>query len=665
MRSLLYPKLAAINIRKHSQLYLPYLISCAVTVGMFYIMLALTNNSGIMRMRGADSLEEILNVGIVVIGVFSTIFLVYTNSFIIKRRTSEFGLYSVLGMEKRHIGRVMFFETIYSFLISVVSGIALGIVFYKLITLLLYNILHFDIQLGFYISYTGVAVSAIVFAAIFFLCLVINIIRVRRTNAINLLQTKNAGEKEPKTKWISAVLGVLLLATGYTISIVVESPIQAIPLFLLAVLCVIFGTYLLFMAGSIAFLKLLRKNKNYYYNVRHFNSVSGMLYRMKQNAVGLGNICVLSTMVLVMISSTVSLYSGAEDALKTRYPSDIEISDTYYCIPNKDGSLEESYGSLVEKSRENLQTAKSLADKHGLTIENSKSYTYLSFYSHIKNGKLDGNENFGSMAILCFITAEDYNRLTGESVSLTANEFAFYSKRNAPSGTVEIGGKTYSFAKQLDSFPNVGDFISYVADLHYIVVANSDVIDEFYQMQAKNPERSTTQLSNEIHFDTNGEDGQKTALADDIDNATHHTSVDCRQAKKSGFYATYGGFFFLGIVLGTLFMFVTVMIIYYKQISEGYDDKRRFAIMQQVGMSSPEIKGTIRSQILTVFFLPIVTAFIHLAFSFPIISRLLALFGLTNQLIFLLGMIVTAAAFTVIYTVVYIITSKTYYRIVS
>lgn len=657
-----YPHIAATNIKKHGRLYAPYIISAIITVAMFYVMGAITSNEGVQMLSGASYLSMVLKMGWVIIGIFSLIFLLYTNSFLMKQRKKELGLYNVLGMEKRHISRIMFFETFFVSLISIIPGMVFGIVFDKLATLVLCRILHFEIKLGFSISPLSIAVTSAVFAAIFLISLVSNIVRIKKAKTIELLHSAAVGEKEPRTKWLLTIIGVIALAAGYTIAIVVKSPLEALVVFFFAVICVIIGTYCLFTSGSIAVLKLMRKNKKYYYKPRHFTSVSGMLYRMKQNAVGLANICILSTMVLVMISTTVSMYAGTEDSLNRRYSTDVNVEVRY---TEKTEYYNAKMMDIVENTVEGC----------GRKMNGFEAFSFLSFATSRKgNDFIADGYNYSSTSSaheFCIVTAEQYKQLTGNTVILNKDEVAVFDSANKIDGSFNLFGKTYKVKKKLDAFPSISDFSTLLVNIHYTVVADDSVIYELDREQRAAFGENASSMVFNMQFDLDGTDKEKVQCARTIrDNLGDHPKgvsffVDSKQVQEDDFYAMYGSFLFLGIILGLLFLMVTVMIIYYKQVSEGYDDKRRFEIMQQVGMSKSEVKKTISNQILTVFFLPLVTAFIHLAFAFPIISRLMIVFNFTNTAVFVIGLLVTAAAFAAIYAAVYSLTAKAYYRIVS
>ena len=671
MSRVFYPRLAVSTIKKNGKFYFPYILTCICTIAMFYIMCFIKSNEGINNMPGADSLEQIMGLGTNVIGIFSIIFLFYTNSFLIKRRKKELGLYNILGMEKRHIAKILFYETIITWVISMITGLLLGTLFSKLILLLYVKLLSFDIPFGFSISVYGIKSSLRLFSAIFLLLLISNLFRIKLAKPIELLKGGNVGEKEPKTKLLMAITGAICLGIGYYIAITTESPLDALILFFVAVILVIIGTYLLFNAGSIALLKLLRKNKNYYYKTKHFTSISGMIYRMKQNATGLANICILSTMVLVMVTGTVSLYLGAEDALRNRYPYDIKVSKT---LQGKNSERDKLMQSVLDTV--SAQNRKVVKIKDYESLSTVLYYDKGQFISNITNDFSSSNYE-----IFIFITADEYTHITGKTPNITGNDVLAYSNKRKIEDTFTVFGQTFTVKEHLENMPIFSDYRAIAMNLHFIVLSSDEVFAEVTNAQLEAYGEEASQPIYEIYLDIDGTDEEKIACAEAVDNVTRdkveYTMDDgsigyryvnymqSRQMRAKQFYTLYGGFLFLGLFLGTLFMMATALIIYYKQISEGYDDKERFQIMQKVGMSKDEIKATIRSQVLKVFFLPIIAAAIHIAAAFKMITKLLALMNLTNVPLFFWCTVATLLVFSIIYGIVYALTAKVYYKIVE
>ena len=661
----MYTKLAITNIKNNRQFYFPYLLTGIITVAMFYIMCALESNPGIQSMPGAKDLGLILRLGIGVIGIFAVIFLFYTNSFIIKRRKKELGIYNILGMEKRHIAKILSKEAFFTAIIAIGGGLVTGVLFHKLACMLLYRMIGFNGGITFSFSKKGVMITAILFAIVYLLTYIYDLFQVQLANPIELLQSGNKGEREPKTKAIMAVLGVLCLGAGYFIAITTKNPIKALTLFFVAVILVIIGTYLLFTAGSIALLKILRRNKGYYYQTKHFTSVSGMIYRMKQNAVGLANICILSTMVLVAVSTTVSLYVGIEDIMKERYPNEINIS-AYY---DTGAPAEDSIAPIVEKS----------VKESGRKIRHEEDYLELYFaaikdqgqYSLDKEKVKTAGDRVSGFVVL---TREDCKKKYNEEIpELAENEVALFTIKKTDMDTLVLENRSYH-VKEIKQFENTEDFktIADIMDEYYYVIVN-DVQDmeRLWQLQKEIYQENSSSISRQVRLDIDGDSEQKKECFENIktalgpEQAKARILIDSRQSNLDEFYQIYGGFLFLGLFLGILFLMITVLIIFYKQISEGYDDKERFSIMEKVGMSNDEVKATIRSQVRTVFFLPILMAAIHVGMAFPMIKRLLSLFGLSNTALFTGCMAGTILVFTLIYLLVFLKTSKTYYKIVG
>lgn len=661
-------------MNKNRKFYFPYLITCIVTVAMYYIMCSVAGNEGLKKMPGHASLISILSFGTGVIGIFAFIFLFYTNSFLMKRRKKELGLYNILGMEKRHISKVLFFETIYLAIVSLVTGLLAGILLDKLITMLLYKMLSFSVPMGFSISKKGILQSLVLFAVIFCLILLSNLIQIGKTKPIDLLHGGNIGEKEPKAKWFLVVVGVISIGVAYYVAITTESPVDAISLFFIAVILVMVGTYCLFTAGSIAVLKLLKAHKKYYYQTKHFISISGMMYRMKQNAIGLANICILSTMVLVMVSTTVCLYIGGEEEIDYRYPYDINL---HINSDSTDFNREE----IVNK-------VKGVIEKEGRSIEDFKDILVLSLMVKKEDNIFKAEKDYlngSNVAMFGIITEEQYAALTGKAErALEKNEVRIYTNVKDTLDEIILMETKYKIKENLDSFPEADD--SGIVDAYYMVVKDNTVLREIYKQQKKAyGEEKANFYGYEIGVNIDGTKEEKIECADAVKDAMKekaeyatvdengkegkgHYYLNYMESKQSGeddFYSNNGGFLFLGIFLGILFLMATALIIYYKQISEGYDDKEKFEIMEKVGMTKEEVKVSIRSQVLKIFFLPIVAAGIHVAAAFPMITRLLMLFGLLNKTLFALCTIGTIVVFAIIYGIVYTLTARVYYKIVS
>lgn len=654
MNNHIYPRLAVTNLRKNGSTYFPYMLTCICSIITFYTMQSIAENPGLQSMPGGDSTQSMLGFGTAVIGIFSAVLLFYTNSFLIKRRKRELGLYSILGMEKKHIAMVLFYETLFTAGLSLILGLIGGMLISKLLFMLLLAILRFSTPIVFTVSVSALASTALLFAAIFLLTLLANFRQIHLSNPISLLRGGQKGEREPKVSWPLAVTGVLALGGGYAIALTVESPIDALLLFFLAVLLVILGTYCLFTAGSIALLKLLKRSKTFYYNPKNFISVSGMLYRMKQNAVGLANICILSTMVLVTVSTTVCLYVGQESILKERYPQDMTI--------------------LTDGAQDNRAALESLVEEtgsqYGVTPSGMLHYRAVRVMACLEGNRFlsEENEDYNSICDVTFLSLEDYNRLHGTNETLEPEEaLVFVDYKSYGRDTAEIGGITYRVKKELDTLVLDRKKDSVIQKGYYFVVSSLDGLPEALESYSRYDRYPTVYV---LSFNVEGEEEACFDFGSEITSlTTGEESYGARVSNvfldKASWYADYGGFLFLGIFLGLMFMMATVLIIYYKQISEGYEDHDRFQIMQKVGMSKREVKKTIHKQILMVFFLPLLAAACHVAFAFRVISKLLLLFGLTNVGLFFLCTLVSLVVFGFIYALVYALTAKTYYRLVE
>lgn len=659
MNKLFYPRLAVNNIRKNSKTYIPYMLTCIGTVMMFYNMRFLTISETIGIVHDSSSLKQVMAFGSFVIAIFSLIFLFYTNSFLIKKRKKEFGLFNILGMEKKHISRIMFYEVLITFVITISAGILLGILLSKLIILILFKLIQFDALFGFEISTTAMSDSLGIFGTINAVNLLFNITQVHLSNPVQLLKGGNVGEKEPKTRWLLAIIGALCLGAGYYLAVVTESPLSAVNIFFTAVLLVIAGTYCLFTAGSIAILKRLRKNKKYYYKSNHFISVSGMIYRMKQNAAGLSNICILSTMVIVILSSTVSLYMGMEDIVSNRYPQDIIVN-----------SLDSSFEEVQEIDSVIRQQVQAL----GVTEKNIVRYRSIGFVAiqdgyvfNMPDGYVNSTENVSELE---FITVDEYNRLENTDVKLGSDEALVYVFSGHLKGDeLNLNGYRLDVKEYLDSLEFYGDTSrTRLTNSYLLVVSDEDTIKSIGSHIDYNSD-GVRELSYYYGFDIDEDGDTQIKLINSINDAMQLANIIAytqgAELSRADFYTMYGGLFFLGIFLGILFIMATVLIIYYKQVAEGYDDKERFDIMQKVGMSRAEIKKAIKSQVLTVFFLPLAAAIVHIAFAFKVITKLLLVFGMTNVPLFAACTAATIAVFALFYFIVYFLTARTYYQIVS
>lgn len=671
MHKRIFSRLAKQNIRNNKSTYIPYMITCIFCIAMIYMMEFLRDCPTLdQAVRQADEVRMIVFTGEIVVEIFCIIFLIYSNSFLMKRRQKEIGLYNILGLERNHIGIVMFLETIITSIGSLAGGIAAGIIGSKLALLLLLKLLHIPSVLGFYISVKGIFTCLFMFGIIFLMILFLNLAKIHLSRPVELLRGNNTGEKEPAAKWLMALIGFICLGAGYYLAVMTESPIKAITIFLLAVILVMAGTYLLFTAGSIVILKFLRRRKSFYYRTGNFISISGMLYRMKQNAIGLASICILSTGVLLMISMTVSIYFGMNDIMLNRYPYDVDMS-------------------VTSISEEECQTAieafeKAIADNK-VPVEKSVEEIYLDIVCS-KNGDqilikpTNTIRNSDSVLVLSLLNQAEYERLTGISANLNDGEiFAWYPSA-VQKDSVTVDETEFTVKKWLDKNPlTCGE--DAVSDNAVLVVTDEDfkkfdeMRTEMYKGVSSAP--AGEDLTLHLGLDITGSETEKIEFGTPVmetvkdlkksgglsENAWIISGI--RQQEYESYYADNGSLLFIGIFLGSLFLMGTAMIIYYKQISEGYEDQKRFEIMQKVGLSRREVRSSVRRQILMVFFLPLLMAMLHITMAFPMIRRLLLLFGMTNTKLFIGCTAGTVLIFAVVYGLIYLMTARSYYHIVE
>ncbi len=668
MKSGFYPKLAWDGIRKNKRLYLPYILTCIGMVMMHYIVCFLSVSSGVHNLPGSATICMILEFGSQVIAFFSLLFLFYSNSFLMRRRKKEFGLYNILGMGKWNIGRILFWEVLIVAALALVCGLGLGIALSKLFELLMINFLQGEISYSFSVDMGGVARSALLFGGIFLLIFLNGLRQISLSKPVELLRSESSGEKAPKANWFLALLGVVVLAVAYYLAVTSDDPVTVLSVFFVAVMLVIAATYLLFVSGSVMLCRMLQKNKKYYYKPNHFVSVSSMVYRMKRNGAGLASICILLTMVLVMLSSTAALFIGTEDSLNTRYPMDFNV---------------DVRGETVESIRDQsitpiLDEMQRVLDAHGAQPVGGYHYQAVATAGFVRDGILYNDKSaaedlngvaHSDLAMVFFAPVEAYNTIMGENQVLGEDEvliFPFRTQYTASTFQI-VNGKEYRVKALADSFVDNGEaamtiypsIFVFVSDLEQTIASSSSVADFSGD--------SVWNYHWYCAFDLNLPDEEIVEVYRDMQNSSLLKSVkiECRQAERADFYGLYGGLFFLGIMLSLVFLTAAVLIIYYKQVSEGYEDQARFAVMQKVGMTKREIRKSVNSQMLTVFFLPLVTAGIHLGFAFPMIRKMLLIFNLWNTELLICTTAVCFLAFGLFYALVYRITSNAYFAIVS
>lgn len=681
MRAELYPKLAWDGIRKNKRFYLPYILTCIGMIMMFYIIHYLAAMQTLSNMPGGGAMEAILGFGVWVIVLFAAIFLFYTNSFLMRRRQKEFGLYNMLGMGKNHLSILLFWENLILFIISMFLGLLGGILLSKMAELFLTMLIGGEVTYTLRIDMEAFKDTWIIFVSIFLLIFIKGLIQIRTLSAIALIKSENYGEKPPKANYLLGIVGILILAVAYYIALSIKSPLTALSWFFIAVCMVIIATYLLFICGSVMLCKLLQKNKNYYYKPNHFVSVSSMAYRMKRNGAGLASICILSTMVLVIMMGSGSLYVGKEDSLNNRYPHDFTISVDY---------LTEGDSQLYSKEKEDAFYAQidNVLNNLNVPIQNKETSLSTNVTGLLYNGKLildpytvdsANTDTMEYVTQIYLVSLDEYNQSMDTQKTLNNNEvFIYCVRRTYDNSTITLSdGTTLTVKEQLSNMMNTGESAMLIIPSVFIVTNDIDsLIKSFNKELGDMPQKYLCRLESSYLFDTDLSDKQQIELAQEIhkqiieldssDNSQYYSySIECKAQERDEFYGTFGGIFFLGIFLSIIFLSATVLIIYYKQITEGYEDEARFEIMRKVGMTAQDIRNSINSQMLTVFFLPLAIAAIHTAFAFSIVQKLLAIFNLYNTTLSLMVTLVTIVIFGIFYGIVYKITSNAYYTIVS
>lgn len=659
--NLFYSKFALNNLVKNKRFILPYILSAIFTIASFYILTSLSLGKNLDKLpQGISATKQVLGFGVIVIAIFSAIFLFYTYSFLIKRRVREFGLYSVLGMTKKQIARILILETIFIAVITLVFGLAFGLLFDKLMLLVLLKLFTAGVSFGFVITPIAVFLTILLFGGIFFLLLIYTVVKISRLKIVALLKEENNGEREPKARFILAILGLGLTGYGYYLAQTIQNPIKAITMFFVAVLAVIFGTYLIFMAVSITVLKLMKNNKTFYYKPKNFISVSGLLYRMKRNAVGLANICILSTMVLVTMGTTSALYAGSEEAYNTRFPRDIIIN---------------GYRSTEGKLTEIEKNVKRAVQDAGVEAKDLVSYNMLNVV-----GRLNGTEinyeseftgSFDKLKSIVVLELKDYNKVSKEQKTLNTGETLLFidKKGKYEANEITVQGVNLKIKEKLTDFPGaLGTAAANVIDTYYVVVKdNADVKKIESALKKKlNMSDEEGEVYNYVGFNIS----DKTKEAQVIENFKQlekkgNINIEGKAENETNFKGFYASFLFIGVFISMIFVVSQVVIMYYKQISEGYEDKGKFGIMRKVGLTDRQIKQSIRSQVLMIFFAPLAIATLHTVVAYPFIEKILKLFLATDNNVFLIALAVTIAVFSVFYLIVYLITSRIYYRIIK
>ena len=681
MRAGLYPKLAWDGIRKNKRFYLPYILTCIGMVMMFYIIHYLAAMPTLKDMPGGDTMEMVLGLGAWVVALFAVIFLFYTNSFLMRRRQKEFGLYNMLGMGKNHLSLLLLWENGILFVISMVGGLLGGILLSKMAELFMLMLLGGEVTYTLRIDPDAFGDTWVIFIPVFALIFLKGLIQIRRSSAIALIKSETVGEKPPRANYLLGIAGIIILAGAYYIALSIKSPLIAMAWFFLAVCMVIVATYLLFISGSVMLCRLLQKNKHYYYKPNHFVSVSSMVYRMKRNGAGLASICILSTMVLVIMMGAGSLYAGKEDSLNTRYPHEFAVSVDFLTDGETKRYSEEKADYLYAQVDEVLNSC-------DVTPENAEQVLSTTATGMLKDGALildpstvdaANTETMEYVTQVYLIPLSAYNQCMGTDKTLNSGEvFLHCVRRTYDAPAIMLSDGTVLTVKEhLSDMMGSGEAAMQIIPSVFIVTDDMEAVMESFNKELGSMSGEyKCRLEVSYSFDADLSEEQQMELGEAIrervreldytgDGGFYSYNVACKAEERADFYGLFGGIFFLGIFLSILFLAATVLIIYYKQVTEGYEDEARFEIMRKVGMTAKDIRRSINSQMLTVFFLPFVTAAIHTAFAFPIVQKLLAIFNLQNTVLSLMVTLAAIVIFGIFYGVVYKITSNAYYAIVS
>ena len=671
--SFFYSKFALNNLVKNKKFIIPYVLSAIFTIMSFYILSSLAFGDNLNKLpNGIDATKQVLSFGIIVIALFSVIFLFYTYSFLVKRRVKEFGLYSVLGMTKKQIAKILVLETIFIAVTTIVLGIGLGIIFDKLMLLVLLKLFSAGVSFGFSITPIAIVFSVLLFGGIYFLLLLYTVIKIARLRIVALLKDENKGEKEPKSRWILAIIGLALIGYGYYTAQTVQNPVKALLVFFYAVVAVIIGTYLVFMAVSITVLKIMKNNKNFYYKPKNFISVSGLLYRMKRNAVGLANICILSTMVLVTMGSTSALYAGMEKSYNERFPRQLMVA---------------GYHSTSDKLKEIENNAKLSAKEAGTEVEDMVSYNSVPIVGRLVEDKFNFESNVGvdlsNVKMIVVLQLKDYNKFANKNKTLESNEILLHidKKGNYNHNNISLNGSDYKIKEKLSEFPGtIGSAAANIMDTYYVVVKDNKEAEKIAAQLAAGMEELSKEDAKSRGIITTGAPTLQNYVAFNIKDTTKEAKViesfkklekqsgieiEGKEENKLTFRGVFASFLFIGVFISFIFVISQVVIMYYKQISEGYEDKGNFEIMRKVGITDKQIKQSIRSQVLLIFFSPLIIATLHTIVAYPFIEKILRLFLITDNSIFLQALAVTIVVFAIFYLIVYAITSKIYYRIIK
>lgn len=664
----IYRNLAGNALSKNKIIYVPYIISSMVMIAITFILSAISQDKQLRQVEGGVTLQIIMSVGIPIMLIIAFFFLMGVSRFVIKQRKKELGVYCILGMQKKHIIRLQFLENLYVYLLSIVSGTVIGFVIEKIVQLLFLKMYHLEADFSWNIQWKTLILITVAFAVFFLVFFIINAIGILTSNILEYMKEESKGEKQPKSKWILAIVGLILLGSGYALSLNTKEGLKAIQYFGIAVALVIFGTFALFTAGSITLLNSMKKNKKFYYKTGHFISISGMLYRMKRNAANLATICIFATMVLVTMSSVTTLYSTINKLANEWYVTDFEI--TY--VKAKTQAERDERESLLREA----------AEKTGVSIEQIYTYQSIDAFATVENGVISTAPSYRSDDIShVFIITEDvYDYVHETKLNLAKDEVGLFTSASFSEDTIRFQPMTEDYelsdavspdfrVRRIDDIPkiNTGGAVMMTNGHYVLVVSDESVFESLKPYMCESSWIIDTERER-VLINTSSSKQAQLAMYDELDQnwpTYKYDWVTCKIDRVDELMGLYGGLFFLGAFLSIAFLTITILNMYFSQLQQGYEDAKRFAIMRKVGLTRKEIKKSINSQIVVVFLLPLIVAVIHTAASYPMVNKILNLLGGCDASSFLLIVLICCLLFAVVYTIAYLFTRRTYLKMVS
>ena len=664
----IYRNLAGNALSKNKIIYVPYIISSMVMIAITFILSAISQDKQLRQVEGGVTLQIIMSVGIPIMLIIAFFFLMGVSRFVIKQRKKELGVYCILGMQKKHIIRLQFLENLYVYLLSIVSGTVIGFVIEKIVQLLFLKMYHLEADFSWNIQWKTLILITVAFAVFFLVFFIINAIGILTSNILEYMKEESKGEKQPKSKWILAIVGLIFLGSGYALSLNTKEGLKAIQYFGIAVALVIFGTFALFTAGSITLLNSLKKNKKFYYKTGHFISISGMLYRMKRNAANLATICIFATMVLVTMSSVTTLYSTINKLANEWYVTDFEI--TY--VKAKTQAERDERESLLREA----------AEKTGVSIEQIYTYQSIDAFATVENGVISTAPSYRSDDIShVFIITEDvYDYVHETKLNLAKDEVGLFTSASFSEDTIRFQPMTEDYelsdavspdfrVRRIDDIPkiNTGGAVMMTNGHYVLVVSDESVFESLKPYMCESSWIIDTERER-VLINTSSSKQAQLAMYDELDQnwpTYKYDWVTCKIDRVDELMGLYGGLFFLGAFLSIAFLTITILNMYFSQLQQGYEDAKRFAIMRKVGLTRKEIKKSINSQIVVVFLLPLIVAVIHTAASYPMVNKILNLLGGCDASSFLLIVLICCLLFAVVYTIAYLFTRRTYLKMVS